>query len=40
MLHETNYTQARQNLAVLLDQVTETREPVALPSSSLKCIIE
>lgn len=30
MLHETNYTQARQNLAALLDQVTETREPVLI----------
>ena len=30
MLHETSYTQARQNLAALLDQVTETREPVLI----------
>ena len=30
MRHETSYTQARQNLAALLDQVTETREPVLI----------
>ena len=30
MLHETSYTQARQNLSALLDQVTETREPVLI----------
>ena len=30
MLHETSYTQARRNLAALLDQVTETREPVLI----------
>ena len=30
MFRETNYTQARQNLAALLDQVTDTREPVLI----------
>ena len=30
MLRETSYTQARRNLAALLDQVTETREPVLI----------
>lgn len=30
MYRETNYTQARQNLAALLDQVTDTREPVLI----------
>ena len=30
MIHEANYTQARQNLAALLDQVTDTREPVLI----------
>ena len=30
MRRETSYTHARQNLAALLDQVTETREPVLI----------
>ncbi len=28
MIRETTYTGARQNLATLMDQVTDTREPV------------
>ncbi|WP_428102461.1 hypothetical protein [Candidatus Rariloculus sp.] len=28
MIHETSYTRARQQLATLMDQVTDTREPV------------
>ena len=30
MVHETTYTRARQNLAGLMDEVTETREPVLI----------
>ena len=30
MLHETSCTQARQNLAALLDQVAKTRDPVLI----------
>ncbi len=30
MIHETTYTQARQRLAALMDQVTDTREPVLI----------
>jgi len=30
MIHETTYTQARQHLASLMDQVTDTREPVLI----------
>ena len=30
MIHETSYTRARQQLATLMDQVTDTREPVLL----------
>ena len=30
MIHETTYTQARQRLAALMDQVTDTREPVVI----------
>ena len=30
MIQEANYTQARQNLAALLDQVTDTRAPVLI----------
>ena len=30
MIQEANYTQARQNLAALLDQVADTREPVLI----------
>lgn len=30
MFREANYTHARQNLAALLDQVTDTREPVLI----------
>ena len=36
MLHETSYTQARQNLAALLDLVTETREPAR--ESQRRCV--
>lgn len=30
MIRETNYTQAREGFAALLDQVTDTREPVLI----------
>ena len=30
MVHETTYTRARQNLAGLMDEVTQTREPVLI----------
>ncbi len=30
MIHETTYTQARERLAALMDQVTDTREPVLI----------
>ncbi len=30
MIHETTYTQARDRLAALMDQVTDTREPVLI----------
>lgn len=30
MIHETTYTQARERLASLMDQVTDTREPVLI----------
>ena len=30
MLRETSYTQAREKFAALLDQVTDTREPVLI----------
>ena len=30
MIHETSYTQARGRLAALMDQVTDTREPVSI----------
>ncbi|MDE0693933.1 MAG: type II toxin-antitoxin system prevent-host-death family antitoxin [Gammaproteobacteria bacterium] len=30
MMHEASYTQARQRLASLMDQVTDTREPVLI----------
>ena len=30
MIQEASYTQARQNLAALLDQVTDTRDPVLI----------
>lgn len=30
MLRETSYTQARERFAALLDQVTDTREPVLI----------
>ena len=30
MIHEATYTQARQRLASLMDQVTDTREPVLI----------
>ena len=30
MIHETTYTRARQQLATLMDQVTDTREPVLI----------
>lgn len=30
MLHETSYSDARQRLASLMDQVTDTREPVLI----------
>ncbi len=30
MIHETTYTQARARLASLMDQVTDTREPVLI----------
>ena len=30
MIHETSYTRARQQLATLMDQVTDTREPVLI----------
>lgn len=30
MINETTYTQARQRLASLMDQVTDTREPVLI----------
>ena len=30
MIHETTYTQARARLAALMDQVTDTREPVLI----------
>ena len=30
MTHETSYTQARERLAALMDQVTDTREPVLI----------
>ena len=30
MIHETTYTQARERLATLMDQVTDTREPVLI----------
>ena len=30
MMHEASYTQARQALASLMDQVTDTREPVLI----------
>lgn len=33
MIQEVSYTQARQRLASLMDQVTDTREPVLIPSS-------
>ena len=30
MIHETTYTKARERLASLMDQVTDTREPVLI----------
>ena len=30
MIHETSYSKARQSLATLMDQVTDTREPVLI----------
>lgn len=30
MIHETTYTDARARLAALMDQVTDTREPVLI----------
>lgn len=30
MIHETTYTKARQRLAALMSQVTDTREPVLI----------
>ena len=30
MMHEASYTQARQQLASLMDQVTDTREPILI----------
>ena len=30
MIHETTYTQAREHLAALMDQVSDTREPVLI----------
>ncbi len=30
MIRETTYTQARERLAALMDQVTDTREPVLI----------
>ncbi len=30
MIHETSYTKARERLAALMDQVTDTREPVLI----------
>ncbi|MCY3965650.1 MAG: type II toxin-antitoxin system prevent-host-death family antitoxin [Acidobacteria bacterium] len=30
MIHETTYTKARERLAALMDQVTDTREPVLI----------
>ena len=30
MIHETSYSKARQSLASLMDQVTDTREPVLI----------
>ena len=30
MMHETSYSKARQSLASLMDQVTDTREPVLI----------
>ena len=30
MIHETSYSKARQTLASLMDQVTDTREPVLI----------
>ena len=30
MIRETNYTSARNQLAALMDQVTDTREPVVI----------
>lgn len=30
MIHETSYTQARERLAALMDQVIDTREPVLI----------
>lgn len=30
MIYETTYTQARERLAALMDQVTDTREPVLI----------
>ncbi len=30
MIRETTYTNARRNLAALMDQVVETREPVLI----------
>ena len=30
MIHETTYTQARERLESLMDQVTDTREPVLI----------
>ena len=30
MIHETSYTRAREQLATLMDQVTDTREPVLI----------
>ena len=30
MVHETSYSKARQSLASLMDQVTDTREPVLI----------
>lgn len=30
MVHETTYTRARQHLATLMDEVTDTREPVLI----------
>ena len=30
MIHETDYTQAKKRLATLMDQTTDTREPVLI----------